>query len=304
VKILISGSRGFIGSSVGQFAASAGHEVFGLGRASQAVDGWKGQYRQTDVATADLSVVIREFKPDVIVHAAGTASVSASITSPLDDFRAATLTWANMLEGIRRSELNPVVIFPSSAAVYGVVKELPIKESIRQQPISPYGFHKASCELLAQEYAQCFGLRIVVGRLFSVFGPSQKRLLVWELYRQAAGDEPVISLQGTGEESRDYLHVDDVSTALLALSTGNFEAANPQLVNIGSGEEIKVIDLARRIRDLIAPQKEVVARGEMRPGDPDHWRADISRLRSLVRDWSPGPFAERLESCVRAWRER
>ena len=201
MRILITGSSGFIGGSLGRFAANAKHEVLGLARRSQADHDWPGKHQAVDVAHADISGIVSEFVPDMIFHGAGTASVSGSIESPLDDFRAAAVTWANVLDGIRRSGLRPVVMFPSSAAVYGNPKELPVREDAPVAPISPYGFHKAACELLAREYSECFGLTLVVCRIFSVFGPSQRRLLVWELFDQLSGPEPVVWLGGTGRES-------------------------------------------------------------------------------------------------------
>src|SRR5262249_48327157 len=153
--------------------------------------------------------VIRDFAPDVLLHAAGTASVGGSLRAPFDDLRAALLTWANVLEGVRVSQHRPLLIFPSSAAVYGEVTELPVREDMPVQPISPYGFHKVMCELLAREYAECFDLSIVVCRLFSVFGVDQRRLLVWESFERLSDAEGPAWLEGTGEESRDYLAVED-----------------------------------------------------------------------------------------------
>jgi len=301
MKILISGSRGFIGSSIGNVAASQGHELLGLGRASQPIQGWPGTYLQTDIVTSNLSNTINDFRPDVVVHAAGTASVSNSYSAPLDDFRASALSWTNLLETVRRSAINPLVIYLGSAAVYGASAELPIRETAPIQPISPYGFHKAICELLAQEYAQCFGLRTVICRLFSVFGPTQRRLLVWDLYRAARDDENV-SLKGTGNESRDYLHVHDVADALIQLGAKLRESnAVNEIVNIASGHETKVIDLAQMIRKRVAPGKQVITKGEVLQGDPQNWCADISRLQSLLPDWQPRTFDERLAECIDEW---
>ncbi len=291
---------------MGSHSARMGHDVLGIGRASQPGPDWPGTYVQTDVATSDLASILRDFKPNVILHAAGTASVGASIASPLDDLRASMLTWANMLDGVRRSGLNPLLLFPSSAAVYGAAVQLPINEDSPATPLSPYGFHKAACELLAKEYAQCFDLRIVVCRLFSVFGPSQRRLLVWELFRQAAGPSDAIRLSGTGDETRDYLHSEDVAQALLDLAEGTFsrlESGQCETINIGSGEETKVLDLAAVIRDLVAPGKQIAVRGEVRPGDPRNWQADIARLRLFAPLWQPRALQQGLSDCIRVWRD-
>jgi len=306
VKILITGSNGFVGGSVGRWAARAGHEVLGVARASQPVGVWPGGYVQADVLTSDLAEIVSAFAPDVILHGAGTASVGASLKLPLDDLRASVMTWANVLDGVRRSGLRPVIMFPSSAAVYGNTTELPLREALPAQPISPYGFHKAMCEQLAREYVECFGLRVVVCRIFSLFGPVQRRLLVWELYRQCAGADEIIWLAGTGAETRDYLHVDDAAAALVALATAQMQmddAARCLFVNVASGAETSVLELARLIRDQVAPGREIRCRGLARHGDPSAWRASIAALRALAPGWQPQPLKSALAECIAVWQQ-
>ena len=189
MRILITGSRGFLGSTFAAFATAQGHDVLGLGRTAQPPPGWPGQYAWTDVAHADLSPLVNGFRPDLVFHGAGSASVGGSFQSPLDDLRASVYTFANTLEGIRRSEHRPVVLFPSSAAVYGHPSRLPVNEDDPTHPISPYGFHKLAAEQLGREYAACYGLRVVLGRIFSVLGPRQRRLLLWELFEQFTGPD-------------------------------------------------------------------------------------------------------------------
>jgi len=304
VRILITGSRGFVGGSIGRFAARAGHAVLGVGRATQAEVSWPGDYVAADIVSSDLSQLIAEYAPDVILHAAGTASVGASLTAPLDDLRAALLTWANTLESVRRSGLRPLLLYASSAAVYGNLTTLPVREDAPLQPISPYGFHKIACELLAREYAECFNLPVVVCRLFSIFGAAQRRLLVWELYRQFAAAAPVVWLQGTGRETRDYLHIDDVAGALLDVAGARInesEQGRCLVINIASGTETSVLELARSIGELVAPEKEIRCRGLERAGDPRAWRADISQLRALAPLWEPQTLSLSLAQCIADW---
>lgn len=324
MKIAITGSRGFVGGSFARYAAAAGHDVLGISRSTQPEPDWPGEHHHADTIHADLSSVLRDWQPDLVLHAAGSASVADSLHDPLEDLRASAMTLANALESIRRANLSPVVILPSSAAVYGNPEALPVGESAPVAPISPYGFHKAASELLAREYAECFGLRLLVGRLFSVFGPRQRRLLVWEIFRQLAGSAPRVELQGTGRETRDFLHVDDVCAAFLALA-GN---APPgcTVVNVASGRETSVLELAERMSATVAgddddnadgsggsrrgghsdrkPRKPVTCRGLSRPGDPLHWRADVSRLRQLAPGWQPRDLAEALRETIAAWRKQ
>lgn len=294
MKVLITGASGFIGGSIASAAAALGHEVISTGRLS--IEG-----------RAALVHLIDTTAPDVLLHAAGSASVAGSLASPRRDFESAVDTWSSVLEAVRLAKVRPLVLFPSSAAVYGNPAHLPVAEDTAAAPISPYGYHKAMSELLGREYAACFGLDVVAMRLFSVCGPTQRRLLVWELFEQLAGPADVVHLQGTGHETRDFLHVDDVAAAALGLAArlrrpaggGLFEA-----VNVASGEEATVLDVARTLRDLVAPTKGIECRGIERPGDPRRWRADVTRLASVLGAWRPRPLREALAACVHAWQAR
>ena len=300
MKILVTGSRGFVGASFGLFAAAAGHEVLGISRSSQPERGWPGRHLQGDAAQADLAPIIRDFEPDLLLQAAGSASVGASIADPVGDFRATAVTLVNVLDGVRRSGRRPLVIFPSSAAVYGNPATLPVAEDAPVSPISPYGFHKAACETIAREYAHCFGIGSVVCRIFSLFGPRQRRLLVWEMFAQLAGNAAALELQGTGTETRDFLHSDDLARAILLLS-----AAAPRgectIVNVASGHETPIMELAEAMRATVAPAKPITCRGIARPGDPHRWCADVRRLRAFIPEWSPQPTDAALAATIRQW---
>lgn len=307
MRILITGVTGFIGGSIAGAAAALGHEVIGTGRRRAETTGLA--YRAVEIesrsALPDLVALLDSAAPDVVLHAAGSSSVAGSIASPRRDFESAVDTWSSVLEAVRLSRSRPVVIFPSSAAVYGDPARLPVAEDAPSAPISPYGYHKTMCELLGREYAACFGLDVISMRLFSVCGPRQRRLLVWEIFDQLRGPAEVVTLQGTGRETRDFLHVDDVAAAALGLAAralgedrgGRFEA-----VNVASGEETSVLQVARTLRDLVAPAKNITCLGAERPGDPHRWCADVQRLSALLGGFRPRPLKEALAACAEAWK--
>ena len=302
MRVLITGITGFIGGSFGRYAVQAGHEVMGTGRSDNGKE-WSGLYTPV-TGGPHLSNLIRDFSPDVVLNAAGTASVTASLDDPLNDFRGSVHTCAEVLEAVRHSGIQPLIVIPSSAAVYGNPAVLPVAEQAPLQPISPYGFHRAAAELLAREYAECFGLRVIICRFFSVFGFAQRRLLVWELYKQFAGNEPTVWLAGTGEETRDFLHIDDLAEAVLGLvERSETRAGDCMIVNVASGVETGVVPLAEKIRDLIAPEKKILCRGNLRKNDPLRWCAEVSRLQTLLPAWQPRPLNEGLALCVDAWQQ-
>lgn len=301
-RFLIIGATGFIGRSFGQHLLSAGHQVLGLARTP--LPGISFPVDDCAIRVTNIASAIERFRPDVLVHAAGTASAPRSMIEPNRDFRDSVEIFQQVLEGVRRTAVRPRIVYPSSAAVYGEPSQLPISETTPLNPISPYGFHKRMCEELAREYAQCFEVPALITRLFSLFGMHQRRLLVWEVYEQFRAADEVV-LQGSGYESRDYLHIDDMAGALLRLLDAPL--GMHQTVNVASGEEITVRQLVDTIGRLLGSSKPVRFRNARPAADPNRWRADISlftritgraiasdlesRLKRAMDDWGKSPQA-------------
>jgi UDP-glucose 4-epimerase len=304
MRVLVTGARGFVGSSLAEHAAGKGHEVLGIGRTSQAPHGWPGGYVWADVALSDLTPIINGFRPDLVVHCAGSASVSGSLAAPLDDLRATVLTFANTLEGIRRSEVRPFLIFPSSAAVYGNPVRLPVREDEPCRPISPYGFHKLAAEQLVYEYVTCHRLRAIICRIFSVIGKRQRRLLLWDLYQQFTGPSEEVVLQGTGEETRDYLYIDDLCEAFLNIhQDGATEFPSGSIVNVASGIETTVGTLALIVKEIVGSDKPIVFSGKARLGDPKRWVADCQKLDGIQPGRRISKLVVAIEKVVSSWQK-
>lgn len=303
MRILITGSRGFLGSTFAAFATAQGHDILGLGRSAQPPPGWPGQYAWTDVAHADLAPLVNGFRPDLVFHGAGSASVGGSFQSPLDDLRASVYTFANTLEGIRRSNHRPVVLFPSSAAVYGHPSRLPVREDDPTRPISPYGFHKLAAEQLGREYAACYGLRVVLGRIFSVIGPRQRRLLLWELFQQFTSGDPGVTLEGTGEETRDFLYAEDAVGIFLRLGEAFARRTEGECVavNVGSGTETSVRGLVELTARLLGSDKPVRYQTQGRLGDPSRWVADTSALHLRGGDFACRSLEATVSISLKSW---
>lgn len=298
MKILITGSQGFLGKSLAHYAVKQGHHVLGVSRSEpNGLIAGMG-FMRCALDQAGFVDVLNSFAPDVVVHAAGSASVGYSFQQPREDFLMAVETWASVLDAVRKAEGNPLVIFPSSASVYGNPTRLPISEGVGLRPISPYGFHKVICEQLAQEYAHCFGLNVVAARLFSTIGPFQQRLLVWELFRQAVNDNPYVTIQGTGMETRDFLHIDDICRYFLGIV--DREPKGFWAVNVASGESTSVRRMAEIVTRLVGSTHPIVTLNKDLPGDPKQWQADTRLLRELVPYQAPG-ITHGLENCVRHW---
>jgi UDP-glucose 4-epimerase len=299
MRWLITGGNGFLGFSVADYLAQAGNSVAGLTRKAELPNWFRRLKYPTSIEA--LAEVIRGEHPDCILHAAGAASVGGSWETPARDFVDSVVAWHALLEATRQSGLKPILFLPSSAAVFGNPNRLPISENALCKPISPYGFHKLVCEQLAEEYAVLWEMPIVICRLFSVFGPRQRRLLVWELVEQIFSNLPMIHLQGTGLEERDYLAITDVAKAFELLAKRRV-SNSLQTFNLGSGRSLRVVDLIEVLQRLTGVPKPVVLGRSGRHGDPLHWRADNLRLREVLPNWRPRPIEDGLVECLAAWK--
>ncbi|HEX3144323.1 MAG TPA: NAD-dependent epimerase/dehydratase family protein, partial [Pyrinomonadaceae bacterium] len=119
MRILITGSTGFLATSFARFAARNGHEIAGIGRASETGSDWPGAYVQVNNDVVRTTEVIDRFSPEIVFHGAGTASVGASFADPLQDFEGSVVTCEKLLAAVHRSTCRPLIFVPSSAAVYG-----------------------------------------------------------------------------------------------------------------------------------------------------------------------------------------
>ncbi len=298
MKLLVTGCQGFVGRSVSEYALRKGQQVMGVARSEIGALTVGLESKCIALDSPAFVELLNRYRPDVVLHAAGSASVGFSFQQPREDFLMAVETWGAVLDAVRRSHGNPVVVFPSSAAVYGNPDRLPVSEQARLQPISPYGFHKVICEQLAQEYCRCFGLNVVVTRLFSTVGVYQQRLLVWELFRQALDEAPYLTLQGTGDETRDFLLVDDIVEYILGISAHQPEGFS--VVNMGSGVETSVRSIAEYVLAAVGCERQILSLNKHLPGDPKSWRAEVSLLRQLVPH-EPKSIQTAVEICVQHW---
>lgn len=285
--VIVTGGTGFLGSYISELFASRGFTVLSFGRGGRLVARGPNAAEFETVAGSNLdeergcfAALLDAIRPAVVVHAAGVASVPISLTAPAEDFEAGPRLLFSVLDGIRLSCCRPRVVFLSSAAVYGNPQILPIREDAEVRPISPYGFHKLQAELICREFAEVYDFDIVGARIFSAFGAGLRRQVVWDICRKARSLER-ITLFGTGAETRDFIHARDVAAAVFVLATS--ERRSPfEVVNIGSGRETSIRDLATKIIRWLGLSPDILAfDGQSAVGAPLRWRADIARLKSV-----------------------
>jgi UDP-glucose 4-epimerase len=218
----------------------------------------------------------------LIVHCAGSGSVSFAIDDPLGDFERTVITTANVLEYIRRFAPACAIVYPSSASVYGAAASVPIREDSPLAPISQYGVHKLMAERLIVSYASQFGTSAAIVRLFSVYGCGLRKQLLWDACRKLANSDT--TFMGTGEEIRDWLHVEDAADLLL--TAANHASTACSIVNGGSGVGVTVRQVLLHLGSSLSGQEPVLTfSGAQRTGDPVRYVADIAKSRAW--GWEP-----------------
>jgi UDP-glucose 4-epimerase len=290
MRAVVTGGAGFIGSHLVDALVSRGDEV-------TVVDDLSTGKREHVPNAARLVVHdIREpleVQADVVFHLAAQADVGTSVEEPVRDAEVNVLGTLNVLEAARAA--NASVVFSSTGgAIYGDV-DGPASEGSPLRPVSPYGMAKLAAEGYVAGWRRLHGLRTVVLRFANVYGPRQSASLEGGvvaifLERLAAGGECVVF--GDGEQTRDFVHVDDVVVALLA-AAGHSEGT----FNIGTGVETPVnhlVELCRRAVGVDTPPRH----GPPRLGDARRSVLDVSRAASGLGWTASIPLAEGLR---RTW---
>jgi UDP-glucose 4-epimerase len=297
MKLLIIGSKGFIGSHVLEYyLREPGVEVWS---SDVVVDYAAKNYFLIDATNADYEAVFKEQQFDVCINCVGAASVPDSVKNPMRDFYLNTKYVFDILEAIRKHSPKTKFLNLSSAAVYGNPSKLPVSEQDLIAPLSPYGWHKYQSELICREFSQVYQLRTCSLRVFSAYGPGLQKQLFWDWYQKAKAG--TIEVYGTGTESRDFIFIDDLVRAIACVvDKAAFQA---EAINVANGEEIRIEQAIRIFQSKNGLPFSYSFTQEVREGDPLNWRADIGVLRSFgyVQQVS---FEEGIENYCRWLREK
>ena len=274
MKILIIGSKGFIGSHcVSHFEKQ--HDVW---QCDVVVDYVNKKYFLLDTTNASYDEVFENQNFDFCINCSGAASVPDSMKNPQRDFSLNVANVFKQLDAIRKHNPKCKYINLSSAAVYGNPNYLPIDEEHPLAPISPYGDHKKMAEEICQEFYDKYDIGSCSLRVFSAYGPGLQKQLFWDLYTKAL-NRIEVQLYGTGNESRDFIFISDLVVAIdLVMQKSEFKH---DIINIANGTEIKIGDAVRDFYQILNPKVKVIFGGEERPGDPINWVANIEKLKKM-----------------------
>ncbi|WP_028981227.1 NAD-dependent epimerase/dehydratase family protein [Sporocytophaga myxococcoides] len=276
MKVLIIGSCGFIGRHIVEYYQKKDYEVFGMDLVNNISPTYK--YFKVLPNVIPYEKILKSVQPDYCFFTAGNANINFSIENSQADLEANTLQVSIILNAIKNLGLKTLFVNFSSAAVYGNPASLPINEESKINPLSPYGWHKYMAELVCREYSQIYGVPTFSVRPFSVYGPGQAKLLLWDLYHKSKKEENV-SLFGTGKESRDFIYITDLLEAVdLIVRKGK---KHGEAYNIANGKEFTIDWIANHFLKAAGYKGEIVFTQQVREGDPLNWRADISKIEEL-----------------------
>jgi UDP-glucose 4-epimerase len=276
MRVIIIGSKGFIGQNLFNYLKAKEHDVWGADVVVDYVN--PDRYFLIDASSSDYNTVFQHAIYDVCINCSGAASVPDSIKNPLRDYYLNTVNVFKLLEAIKNFQPNCRFMNLSSAAVYGNPKQLPINETDFPNPLSPYGIHKFQSEQICKEFHDFYNIQTCSLRIFSAYGNGLQKQLFWDLYKKAKTGFP-FSLYGTGRESRDFIFISDLVKAIeIVAESSSFKA---DVINIANGQEIMIKDAVAIFFSFFESDITYSFSGDIREGDPVNWVADITILISF-----------------------
>jgi dTDP-glucose 4,6-dehydratase/UDP-glucose 4-epimerase len=276
-KILIIGSEGFIGNKLIQYYLQINYEVFGCDLNAPILNNY--HFIKNDMTSTFWLQLFENKKFDYCVNAGGKSDVNASVINPTEDFESHVIETQKILEAIRNYNNNCKFLHISSAAVYGNPDQLPVMESSDCKPLSPYGWHKLMSENICNEFNKVYNIPIIIIRPFSVYGPGLKKQIFWDVFQKYKKNPAEIELWGNGNETRDYIYIDDL-ISIIALLLINAEM-KCDIYNIGSGIEKSIDDTIRTFLEVFGSIPRLIFNGNNKKGNPLNWKADISKIISM-----------------------
>ncbi|HLU43185.1 MAG TPA: NAD-dependent epimerase/dehydratase family protein [Microthrixaceae bacterium] len=286
----MTGGAGFIGSTLVDRLLAEGHAVevvddLSSGRLANLADARADldhdfSFHQIDICDPNVVELIERSRPEVVFHLAAQIDVRVSVEDPVRDARINVLGSLNVLEGARRAGTRKVVFASSGGTIYGEVdpEDLPVGEGHPQHPVSPYGVSKKVVSDYLHAYRELHQLEFTSLALANVYGPRQdphgEAGVVAIFAGRLLSGEPC-TIYGDGEQTRDYVYVDDVADAFVRAA----ERGSGLLCNIGTGIETSVNELYRAMAENAGvdtpPQYAPARPGELARSALDAGRAGL-----------------------------
>lgn len=309
-KVIVTGGCGYIGSHVARAFKMNGDQVLIIDqvRREHTLKDIDGHFIGDFASDASLATIL-DYNPDVIVHCAGTSLVGPSMANPSEYYNNNISKTIKMMDVVKDMPQRPVIMFSSSASVYGEPDCLPIKEYDEIKPISPYGNTKAAGEMILRDYGNAYGIDVMCFRYFNAAGavpvthdlgqePRATHIVARVLEASTEGTGRAFTINGSDFDTpdgtciRDYVHVWDIALAHVR-AAGFFDNYSPDKtqrtaitlsLNLGTDKGVS----NKEIVDYVVEKYGLpfVNYGPARAGDPAELVADASEARKLL-GWEP-----------------
>ena len=287
MKILVTGGAGFIGSHIADAFSAAGHEVVVVDDCSTGKTANlnpRARFVQADIRDPKLADLFAAEKFEVVCHQAAKANVREAMEKPIEYADVNILGSLNLLELARRHGVRKFIYASTGGASYGEPQYLPVTEAHPINPLDPYGASKHHVEHYLYLYRANYGLQYTVLRYPNVYGPRQDPhgeagVVAIFTNKMLRDEQPLIN--GTGEQTRDFVYVGDIARAnLLSLDKGDGE-----IFNIGAGRETSINELFDHLHEL-THFKGQRAHGPAKQGEVSRIYLDASKAQQQL-GWSP-----------------
>jgi UDP-glucose 4-epimerase len=305
MKVLVTGGAGFIGSHIVDRLVLEGHEVIvvdNLSTGKRRNLNRAARFYKIDIQSWRLERVFRNERPNVVMHLAAQMDVRKSVEDPVFDAQVNVLGMLNVLQHSVKYGARKVIFSSSGGAIYGEQEVFPAPETHITQPLSPYGLSKLCGEQYLSYYQRVGGIQAVSLRYANVYGPRQDPYgeagVVAIFIQKLLNNEQAI-INGNGRQTRDFVFVDDVVEANLAVMGQETQGT----YNVGTGIETSINDLFRILVERVGSKcKEL--HGPAKKGEQARSVIDPTKLR-LELSWEPRvELSEGLKRTVCYFQER
>lgn len=308
---LVTGCAGFIGSHLCERLLNEGYKIIGIDCFTDYYERnlkEKNLYSfignsnfffvEKDLLKVSLSNYLEDI--DFVFHQAGQPGVRGSWGREFDLYTNNNiLATQYILESVKNYPIKKMV-YASSSSIYGNTKELPMREDFLPKPFSPYGVSKLSAENLCNLYYQNYGVPVVSLRYFTVYGPRQRPEMAISLFIQKIIKGETLFIYGDGFQGRDFTYIDDIVSANILAAKSSVKG---EILNVGSGHPIKLIELVRLLENIIGKKADIKF-VEKQKGDVCDTYADISKIKKLLKFRPVTSIEEGLKSQVEYIKKR